>query len=145
MCELHNIIFLGPSYHIQGMIATNCQDLCFISRRKLISISGFIFYFSYGIRHSKAGDAQNRNFLHHPRRPTHLNLTPIIPETETTSNRNSGSSSIIRFSDNTNNRKSSFSDARYLKLWCVNIFSSLWFYFLSFYIRFLTCGRRNPT
>jgi hypothetical protein len=86
----------------------------YLRKKKHILFSGFILYFTYGIRHSKAGDAPDRHFLHHPRRPTHLNLTPIIPETETASNRNAGSSNIIRFSDNTNNRKSPYSDARFV-------------------------------
>ena len=54
-----------------------------------------IIYFCYGLRHSKAAEA----VVQQPRRPTHLNLTPIIPELDRDPARGvSGTESgIIRF------------------------------------------------
>ena len=61
----------------------------------LIIVAGLIIYFGYSLQHSKAAEA----VVQQPRRPTHLNLTPIIPEIERDPARsNSGpESGIIRF------------------------------------------------
>ncbi len=61
---------------------------------------GLLLYFGYGLHHSKASEA----VVQQPRRPTHLNLTPIIPEIEADPGRSNpgNESGIIRFSGSKN-------------------------------------------
>jgi len=65
---------------------------------------GLLLYFGYGLHHSKASEA----VVQQPRRPTHLNLTPIIPEIEADPGRSNpgNESGIIRFSGSKNSWRS---------------------------------------